>query len=345
MGFDIEMSGAALPGLDNKYYDPTGHIISIGGSVVAFNKEEKTPEILDSLPLLFFVPYEMDAEDGPMQGLMVTKEGDSDVTFCTYEGKYTSIELDSDRVKGETTVFEQRCWEGFWINHPDILQDQIYTGKKSTRKGRERHAIDAVMKFREKWEKKAKKNGVNLVLVSDNVTYDISMLNAMLLEHFPEKRPFNYHAGTQKYGATPTDTHAMQCGFLAGIDPQWIMTPTSDTKKDSFWMAWLEDMAKKQDDLREKQGLAPTPDDDRIQAWSRTKRIEYLYDVKPLEIAHDHNPANDAMTIAWEYVVIWAATKGFLTLNEERLYVRPEEVMDTESTSKGKRSQKRKSQE
>ena len=44
--------------------------------------------------------------------------------------------------------------------------------------------------------------------------------------------------------------------------------------------------------------------------WGYTKRISELYDVPEQRVNHDHNPANDAYTIAFEQQVLFGIREG-----------------------------------
>jgi len=51
--------------------------------------------------------------------------------------------------------------------------------------------------------------------------------------------------------------------------------------------------------------------------WGFSKRLEELYNIPEKKCFHDHNPANDAYTIAHEYQVINAIQNGKITLKNK----------------------------
>ena len=117
------------------------------------------------------------------------------------------------------TVFEQRCWDEFWVNNLDILEQLKYEGSQS-KKEREKEMIVSFQEFRKKWEKYAENNGKILVLTSDNKVYDGGFVNQLIFEHMPGTLPIPYSAEKQKYSAF-FETHSAQRGLLYSVCPSY----------------------------------------------------------------------------------------------------------------------------
>lgn len=98
-------------------------------------------------------------------------------------------------IPGETN-FDPECWEEFWTNHLDVLENIKYTGDKH--KGdREKEMIEAFHAFRQLWEKRAAESGKELVLASDNPVFDGGSINSLMAKYLPEgTRPIPYTATT-----------------------------------------------------------------------------------------------------------------------------------------------------
>lgn len=60
----------------------------------------------------------------------------------------------------------------------------------------------------------------------------------------------------------------------------------------------------------QQRGLLMAVDPDFKEDWGLSKRIAELYDVPKCPVSHDHNPANDARTIAHEQQVLLAIRDG-----------------------------------
>uniref|UniRef100_A0A6C0EKZ9 Exonuclease n=1 Tax=viral metagenome TaxID=1070528 RepID=A0A6C0EKZ9_9ZZZZ len=60
----------------------------------------------------------------------------------------------------------------------------------------------------------------------------------------------------------------------------------------------------------EQRGLLMAVDPSFTSPWGFTKRIAELYDVPEMKVSHDHNPANDAYTIAFEHQVLFGIRDG-----------------------------------
>lgn len=322
MAFDIEMSGATIPPSaerhDTELFNPSGQIIAIGASVIELDAKNKAPNRLGSLFVPMFRPVKKKLASGEeVEGFYVHRENEPWLTLHDYEGNAfegAKFPLKEARI---STVFEGRCWDQIWSKQVPILKGFVEPYEHEDYFATYKFASDQLMFFRAEWEKKAEERGSKLVLCSDNVTFDISMLNHMLWETKPSKRPMNYKASANtKYAGSVKDTHSMQDGVLSVLDKEWILS--KDKTQDLDWMEWLEERAAWTDRLRKAQNLPPIDPDERIKPSSYSKRLEYLYDLPPLIVAHDHNPTNDAVTIAWEYMVLWAACHDIFKLASRR---------------------------
>ena len=78
------------------------------------------------------------------------------------------------------------------------------------------------------------------------------------------------YAAASKKYSPLFETHSMQKGFLLGTDPEF----------------------------------------DKHESWGFTQRIAETYEVPPLEKEHNHNPANDAYTIAHEFLTLIGIGEG-----------------------------------
>jgi len=182
-----------------------------------------------------------------------------------------------------------------------------------TIKEREEAAIKTFFDFRRKWEAKAKEDSAKLILASDNVTYDGYLMNHMMWKYMPDTRPIFYSAlDNKKYSGSAKDTHCMQQMLLAVVDRDWLVA--EDKKVFPKWIEWLSNRADRIDAKRKEKGISPIEESERIPFWSFTRRIEYLYEYDPIDVEHDHNPMNDAITIAEEFMVLWAIAQGHLKL-------------------------------
>ena len=302
LAFDIEMSGATLRRFDRPLAKPDGDIIGIGGSLVQYNEETKSCEEIDRLfiPMLCVGKFKTSDKVVESKCILVNYADEGKVRAVTLDDQEQDPEICVDMVEtGRTTVFEQRCWEEFWSKHPTILKQLVSKGEDLTFLGDYEIARTKLIAFRLKGEIRATEMEHKLVIVSDNVSYDIGMLEKMME---PRKvLPFVYRLTDEKYnGGTPC-THSMQKGLLAAVDPIWLFGDKDVRRGDTEWISWLEES-----------------DPTKVEWWSMTKRIRYLYHIPKPEVEHDHNPANDAFTIACEYLNIHAIGLGHYELDSSR---------------------------
>jgi len=322
LAVDIEASGATRTINGKPLYDASGSLISVGAVVTKIDEETKEVVLVDSLFIPLFAPIDATKYGG---NLLVHKEGDSYCTPCTYEGVYIDGVSVETSVVENSTVFEQRCWDEIWCKHPDILKKQAISKTASTsREEREAIAIKQLIDFRIKAEQASEKDGAAKVdIVSDCPSFDIGWLDQTLLQYLPEMRPFTYRAfENHKYNGGILCTRSMQKGLLSVIDRQWIFSERNEDKK---WMDWLHEEANAVKKRREENGLTEIHEEEKIPYWSLTKRIRYLYHIDAPDVDHDHNPVNDALTIAYEYWHIWGIGMGYYELDSSRVWSKQNE--------------------
>lgn len=162
------------------------------------------------------------------------------------------------------TVFEQRCWDEFWCKQSHTLDLLEYTGDL-TKEERQKEMIVQFQEFRAKWEQYANDNNLKLELVADNNVYDGGFINDMIFKYLPDTLPLPYTAGR--------------------VDGK--------QQYKSFWETHSE-----------QRGLLAVVDPSFKQNWGYTKRIAELYEVPDQKKDHDHNPSNDAYSIAFEHQVL-----------------------------------------
>lgn len=174
------------------------------------------------------------------------------------------------------TPFEPRCWDEFWNkdSNKQQLADLEYKGPKSPEE-RQVDMIKVFQVFRRRWEEQCDKAGIKLELVSDNNVFDGGFINNMIYRHLPKTLPIPYSAATKQEGTQTYssfwETFSQQRGILMVVDPEFALT----------------------------------------KEWGYSNRIKELYDGIPeLKINHDHNPANDAYTIACDQQILFGIAQG-----------------------------------
>jgi len=163
--------------------------------------------------------------------------------------------------------FSDRCWEQFWSKNIDTLSELQYDGDLS-KSEREKEMIKSFQNFRIKWEQKCKENKFKLVLVSDNNLFDGSLINELIKKYYipsPEGIP---------YSVTRNKNHQQEYS--------------------PFWETFSQ-----------QKGLLSVVDPSFKSDWGLSQRIFELYNVSKPEIIHDHNPANDAYTIAYDQQILF----------------------------------------
>ncbi len=175
-------------------------------------------------------------------------------------------------------VFEERCVKQFWSKHPSKLEVLRYNGPLNF-KERQREMIVSFQNFRRKWERKAKETRTSLQLVSDNNVYDGGFINEMIFE-YTDDFPIPYTASS-------TRTKPNEADYEAFHETHSIQ-----------------------------RGLLFSVDKKYMSEWSHGKRISELYDLPQFEKVHDHNPANDAYSIACDMQVLFGIRDGVIILRK-----------------------------
>lgn len=183
----------------------------------------------------------------------------------------------------EKTPFEPRCWDEFWNkdSNKEQLANLEYKGPKNPEE-RQSDMIKVFQVFRRKWEEQCAKAGIKLELVSDNNVFDGGFINNMIFRHMQNTLPIPFSAlpkqeGTQVY-STFWETFSQQRGLLMAVDPEFALT----------------------------------------KEWGYSDRVKELYaGIPELKINHDHNPANDAYSIACDQQILLGITKGLFKLKSQ----------------------------
>lgn len=114
-------------------------------------------------------------------------------------------------------VFEDTCWQNFWISRQPLLRSFVYGGSK-TRDERTAEMIITFQKFRSKWEIYCHRHHLKMVLVSDNVLFDGGQLNT-LIARFTDDHPLHYTVTKQLYSPVVC-VYDMLKGFLLATSPE-----------------------------------------------------------------------------------------------------------------------------
>ena len=178
----------------------------------------------------------------------------------------------------DATEFEPHCWDEFWSKHPEALAALEYTGPLS-KEDRHGEMAEQLQSFRTKWEGRAAAVGAEYNLVSDNSVFDGSWCNHIIMEHTSDL-PIPYSATKHK-----------------------------KTKRQAY-SSFLETHS-------QQRGFLMAVDPDFRGIWGLSERIAELYDVpKPMR-KHDHSPANDAYTIAYDQMVLFGIMEGVIKPREQ----------------------------
>lgn len=358
MAIDIEMSGASLRNPEDAKTRKSGlplkaegDIIGIGAHVLCIKEKEGDGFVAEdqgSLFLSMYRPYNKYHAHGTLLSASDENEPRIGLYTCSVGLPKEEIFLWNEHTRGCTglwvsrdnykpiddwelnnhTVFERRCWDQFWSKHPEMLKVLEYKGPFN-KKEMEYHAMLRLNDFRAKWQEIAEKEGCRLVVVADNVSFDIGMIDQLMKRWLPKKRPSVYKvsrgsdtADARYNGGTPC-THSMQKGLLAAVDPLWLFSDAKDSE--SEWIEWL---------LAE----GELTEEEKPKFWSLTARIRYLYGIPKPPVEHDHNPANDAFTIAHEYAAIQLIGLDDYKLSEARvMHKRPASTLGDEERKKAKK--------
>ena len=171
-------------------------------------------------------------------------------------------------------------WETFWIHRISTLNSLKYTGVLA-KNDAEYEMIKQFQDFRRNWELYASENNVELALTTDNPIYDGGFINQLIFKYLPTEDPIPYSASGDHKWRQLWNTDDQQRGLLSFIDPVF---------RDQF-------------------GLS-------------NKIINMFQCVNgnklpPMKITHDHDPVNDAYTIAYDQQLLFGIRDGKYVLRSE----------------------------
>lgn len=164
----------------------------------------------------------------------------------------------------DDTKFADKCYNEFWKKNLNILEILKYKGTSTAKEDREKELIEGFQNFRKKCESYADLQGKKLILTSDNNVFDGGLVNE-LIKKYLKCEGIPYTAGKQQYSSF-FETFSQQKGLLTILDGEF-------TKKSD---------------------------------WGYSDKIFELYDIDKykIEYIHDHNPVNDAYTIAVDQLIL-----------------------------------------
>lgn len=126
------------------------------------------------------------------------------------------------------TKFEKRCYNEFWLNHLDILEQLRNDKPELSYIAKHKEMIVGFVEFVKKWEIKAKKMKIKLYKISDNIAFDVHFINVLIHEHYGSQMlPFPYEFSTQQYAPLWKTTSCIK-GFFLSIDPNNTVLKTKD---------------------------------------------------------------------------------------------------------------------
>ena len=277
---DIEASGAVI-GCDQYSSGNQGHLIAIGASAVDVDFDKGTVKKVGSFFAPMFQPYiyENKKTKERTPGVLILSEDGQTCTFYDFSGNaYDEVTFDNlnfNEVSERCTLFEKRCWDEFWKLHVDILDQFIpdgcgdYTALEDLPDERERtgEALEEYRKFLAHHDAEMRKKGGKMVIVSDNVSFDIGTLDSGFARLFADTMPHIYHQSKpHTYNGGIPCTTSMKKMLLMLKDPEWFYRKPEKGEDRNYW-----------------------------------NRIRYLYGIPECIVEHDHKPDNDAYTIAYEY--------------------------------------------
>lgn len=308
LSFDVEGSGATLPkgytfeDVMKFWENPTGRIISIGASVVTMDGNHDL-EIKDKLFLKLFKPVSAEKSPTGEEGVYVRMDNKHAVRFFSYEGIPHEYEIPMENIpeEEEATIFSSKTWVEFWSTKPEMLKSFRTESKKGILEI-EKEAIEQFNEFRKKWEQYAKDNEVELLMCSDNTVYDGYAITYLMNIHLPHLRPLQYAANkNDEYHGSLRDLGEIQKGILGSVDKEWFKS--RDYSKFEDFREWMKARCHETNELIKRVDGIPLKEDDFVQMYSKSRRIEYLYNVPAIQFGHTHNPVDDSITIGWGLLV------------------------------------------
>ena len=186
----------------------------------------------------------------------------------------------------EATFKDKRTYNEYWVGQDQLHRLEEFKAEISPRMkelskkvpkcdvpGIEERAIIKFQAFRAKWETKCRENGWELKLVSDNPVFDGAFINFLIQQYIHEKYPIPYSSSD----------------FQTKDGLQQVYMSFDDTGS-------------------MKKGVLAVVCSD---TGSTSKKLEDYFDLPTGEdVQHDHNPVNDAYTIARDAQYIYGISKG-----------------------------------
>lgn len=283
------------------------NILAIGATLHCYDPDEKKVVECDSYLIKMFRKHTLHTTEGKsvdvvcietptnsfkFADLSVPYDPDNDTVDYIHFGQEGFVWNDADGIPLESfrddpvynnvSVFDARTWEEFWWKHLDILDQICVPSDRMIMSHRAHNAKKLIQKKRCEWEAIAEADGGGkLITISNTSSYDLGTLEHVILGSV-----FHYAASDPKrWMGMPINTHSMQCGLLAFVDPVW----------------WGRKRVKGESS-----------------SW--TDRVRYLYDIPEHEGSkHDHNPMNDSDTIGREYGDFYMIQLGEYRLNRDKV--------------------------
>lgn len=129
-------------------------------------------------PASFYLPIEI--------GISVVGEYPALTEF----DRFSYSEYRSEKLYESNFPFEQRCKEEFWDKNAAILEAiELDTDKKIDVEASRSLMIHGAVMFIKKWEEKAKNEGFELMVISDNKICDPTSINIMIEKYMNSLHP------------------------------------------------------------------------------------------------------------------------------------------------------------
>ncbi len=201
-----------------------------------------------------------------------------------------------------STDFDQRCKSEFWHmgdNQPDTEEEHEEASKKRKildvlkrpgykvsatsdetrmKENEGEHAmIYSLMVWRACMETLAKERKVTLMYCFDTIGFDCYWINYLINKYLPLSAKPMPYKAVDGRWGTSWETSSMMFGLIAQVDPDWV--------------------------LEHQHGYG--------------KKLAKHWVIPEFEVEHDHNPAHDAATIAFDFMVCRAIVRGEIPLRSE----------------------------
>ena len=165
----------------------------------------------------------------------------------------------------------------FYEKNKKMFNNFKYEGDL-TKEERLCEVINKFQNFRRECEDLAKTFNYKLEFVTDNNVFDGGHLN-YLIEKYTKDLPIPYSASKDENGNQTYSTFFETHSELRGI----LASMCPDFKED----------------------------------WGYTDKIKEVFDLPEFKIKHDHNPLNDAKTIAYDHIVFLGIRDGYYKLKKK----------------------------